>query len=79
MQPINLFFYTYMGYNKVIKGNVYGRYLSGEINTKKTDKEDRCEEQKIKRNENHKEKDVKGDLPNVSTNNHTAVSCVYDH
>ena len=30
MQPINLFFYTYMGYNKVIKRNVYGRYFSGE-------------------------------------------------
>ena len=38
MQPINLFFYTYKAYNKLIKGNVYGRYLSGEINTKKTDK-----------------------------------------
>lgn len=37
MQPVNLFFYTYIGYNKVIKGNVYGRYLSREINTK-TDK-----------------------------------------
>ena len=38
MQSINLFFCMYIGYNKAIKGNVYGRYLSGEINTKKTDK-----------------------------------------
>ncbi len=27
---INLFFYMYMKYNKAIKGNVYGRYFSGE-------------------------------------------------
>lgn len=38
MQAINLFFYTYKGYNKLIKGNVYGRYLSKKRNTKKTDK-----------------------------------------
>ena len=28
---------------------------------------------------NYKEKEVKGDKQNVSTNNHTIVSCVYDH
>jgi len=38
MQSINLFFYTCMIYNKLIKGNVHGRYLSREINKKKTDK-----------------------------------------
>lgn len=38
MQPINLFFDMYTVYNKLIKGNVHGRYLSKEINTKKTDK-----------------------------------------
>ena len=38
MQPINLFFYTCVIYNKLIKGNVHGRYLSREIYTKKTDK-----------------------------------------
>lgn len=35
MQPINLFFYTCMIYNKLIKGNVHGRYLSREINKKR--------------------------------------------
>ena len=38
MQPINLFFGICTVYNKLIKGNVHGRYLSREINTKKTDK-----------------------------------------
>ena len=38
MQPINLFFDICKAYNKLIKGNVHGRYLSREINTKKTDK-----------------------------------------
>ena len=38
MQPINLFFCTYTVYNQLIKGNVHGRYLSREINKKKTDK-----------------------------------------
>ena len=38
MQPINLFFDMYTVYNKLIKGNVHGRYLSREINKKKTDK-----------------------------------------
>ena len=38
MQTINLFFYTCMIYTKLIKGNVHGRYLSREINKKKTDK-----------------------------------------
>ncbi len=33
MQPINLFFYMYTSYNKVIKRNVYGRYFSGEKKT----------------------------------------------
>lgn len=38
MQLINLFFYMCMIYNKLIKGNVHGRYLSRESYTKKTDK-----------------------------------------
>ena len=38
MQHINLFFYTCMIYNKLIKGNVHGRYFSREIHTKMTDK-----------------------------------------
>lgn len=35
MQPINLFFDMYTVYNKLIKGNVHGRYLSREINKKR--------------------------------------------
>ena len=35
IQPVNLFFCMCKGYNKLIKGNVHGRYLSSEINTKK--------------------------------------------
>ena len=31
MQPINLFFDMYTVYNKLIKGNVHGRYFSREI------------------------------------------------
>ena len=38
MQPINLFFDMYTVYNKLIKGNVHGRYFSREIHTKMTDK-----------------------------------------
>ncbi len=34
MQPINLFFYMCTVYNKLIKGNVHGRYLSREIKQK---------------------------------------------
>ena len=48
MQSINLFFYTCMIYNKLIKGNVHGRYLSREINKKKTDKKHKSEEQNKK-------------------------------
>ena len=40
MQPINLFFYTCMIYNKLIKGNVHGRYLSREINKKQQENEE---------------------------------------
>ena len=46
MQPINLFFYTCMIYNKLIKGNVHGRYLSRETNTNKTEKYDIREKKK---------------------------------
>ena len=35
MQLVNLFLYAYIDYNKVIKGKVYGRYLSGEIRAKR--------------------------------------------
>ena len=78
MQLVNLFLYAYIDYNKVIKGKVYGRYLSGEIRAKrrlisKT-------EAKIKkaREIRSQRKRSKGDKQNVSTNNHTAVSRVYD-
>lgn len=35
MQLVNLFLYAYIDYNKVIKGKVYGRYLSREIRAKR--------------------------------------------
>ena len=75
MQPINLFFYTCMIYNKLIKGNVHGRYLSREINKKRRISKTKA---KSKIKNEITEKSERRSI-NVSTNNHTVISCVYDH
>ena len=58
MQPINLFFDMYTVYNKLIKGNVHGRYLSKEINTKRRISKTKA---KSKIKNEITEKKVKGD------------------
>ena len=58
MQPINLFFDMYTVYNKLIKGNVHGRYLSREINKKRRISKTKA---KSKIKNEITEKKVKGD------------------
>ena len=77
MQPINLFFYTCMIYNKLIKGNVHGRYLSREINKKRRISKTKAKSKIKKRN--HREKSERRSIKMSQQNNHTVISCVYDH
>ena len=76
MQPINLFFYTCMIYNKLIKGNVHGRYLSREINKKRRISKTKAKS-KIKNEitEKSERRSIKMSQQTITLLFH----CVYDH